>query len=294
MEKTGAVSTYVLGQGLDHASGRVHSVFGTSLNIEANGFLLHVGSVASPLSCLGVALPEQTMSELLGVAHVGDLVAFRPSAFRVYARARVVRVELDQLRRVSTEVPVVGESWSREALEAAVDPEELAGGIGLAPSADLAAALEALSQVALGGDAAGLDRAVAFLMGRGLGLTPSGDDILAGFGTALRARGLAGRFDGQGVAAQAASRTTSVSAAYLRAMADGYANEDYVDLVRGLGTTDAGACRGAVAHILAVGHTSGHDSLLGFVAGMGLLDHLGERLGARAGRACSRGRIAAK
>lgn len=274
MDTVGAVSTYVLQQGLDHTTGRVHSVFRTSLNIEVNGFLLHVGGMSDPLSCLGISLPDQEVAQLLAVTRVGDLVVFRSGTLRLYAQTRVVRVDLNSLDLVSTKVPVLGESWSRRTLEKALQPVEIVSGTGLVPSADLSAALRVLSRVAMGCDDERLDHAVMFLMGRGLGLTPSGDDILMGFGTALGARGLTSVFDGRNVASSAVGRTTDVSIAYLRAMADGYANEDFVSLVRSLRDRDDAVCRSAVARILSVGHTSGHDSLLGFIIGMGLFDLL--------------------
>ena len=47
------------------ATGAVHSVFRTSLNVMLDEFLLHIGSVEAPLSCLGITVAEQGASCLL-------------------------------------------------------------------------------------------------------------------------------------------------------------------------------------------------------------------------------------
>ena len=109
------------------------------------------------------------------------------------------------------------------------------------------------------------------LLGLGAGLTPEGDDVLAGLLVTLQSRRptrpLARRL-GEAVMALAGSRTTTVSAALLRHAADGYATPRLVDVVDALGgevsdkeVSDSevsdGALRDGVVRLLAVGHTSG-------------------------------------
>ncbi|MGZ4631904.1 MAG: oxamate carbamoyltransferase subunit AllH family protein [Actinomycetes bacterium] len=99
------------------------------------------------------------------------------------------------------------------------------------------------------------------LLGLGAGLTPEGDDVLAGLLVTLQSRRptrpLAHRL-GEAVTALAGSRTTAVSAALLRHAADGYSTPRLVDVVDGLGAeVPDGALRDAVVRLLAVGHTSG-------------------------------------
>ena len=276
MTGEGAISTYVLEQGLDGARGFVHSTFRSSLNVAADGFLLHVGKVNDPLSCLGMAVPKDEMRELLGRACQEDLVVFGEGFLRVYSTGGVTRIDYSGFGPVDTRIPRLGEDWSGKTLACAISDVDFREGVGLHPSHALAEALIDLSRAASGEDGGpSLVADVAdFLIGRGLGLTPSGDDLLAGFGCAQWARSheelLAGiRVEGL------PGRTTDVSVAYLRAMADGYANPDFVSLVRAVDAGDLRLTRKAAEGILTVGHTSGHDSLLGFVVGMGLLDCLG-------------------
>ena len=103
--------------------------------------------------------------------------------------------------------------------------------------------------------------AVAGLVGRGAGLTPSGDDALAG--ALLVAHAL-----GTGTALADAVRarlgaTTAVSAALLDAAADGYAARPVVTLVDAAVANDPDAVARALPAVLAIGHTSGTDTVTG-------------------------------
>lgn len=111
----------------------------------------------------------------------------------------------------------------------------------------------------------GVDR----LLGRGAGLTPSGDDALAGILLVHHAVGRAAP-----LAAAVRSRlsaTTAVSAALLDAAADGYAAPDVVALVDAAVAGDEAKVSRALPAVLAIGHTSGADLVAGIA---GALRHL--------------------
>ncbi len=120
--------------------------------------------------------------------------------------------------------------------------------------------------------------AVHDLVGRGPGLTPSGDDALAGALLLLRACGdHAGRLDALVAAVRArAGSTTAVSAALLDAAADGWAAPEVVALVDAVAVADAQAVATALPAVLATGHTSGRDLVTGVAAALAqapALDH---------------------
>lgn len=117
---------------------------------------------------------------------------------------------------------------------------------------------------------AGRPDAVARLVGRGPGLTPSGDDALAATLLARRALGMLpppGRSGAPDpLVAAVRSRlptTTAVSASLLAAAADGWATPEVVTLVEAAARGDAAAVRAALPPVLAVGHTSGADLVAG-------------------------------
>jgi hypothetical protein len=126
--------------------------------------------------------------------------------------------------------------------------------------------LGSLTRTLAAGEGSDVQDAATALLGLGVGLTPQGDDVLAGLLVTLVAapatRPLADRL-GDAVK-RAASRTTTLSAALLRDAADGFAVPAVVDLVDvlhepdhlGAATTD-GALADIVVRLLNVGHTSG-------------------------------------
>ena len=121
--------------------------------------------------------------------------------------------------------------------------------------------------------------AVSGLVGRGAGLTPSGDDALAGALLVTHALG-AGHALADAVRARLGA-TTAVSAALLDAAADGYAARPVVTLVDAAVATDLAGVRRALPAVLAIGHTSGADTVIGIRAALASL---------RVGVGCSDGR----
>ena len=107
------------------------------------------------------------------------------------------------------------------------------------------------------GDAA----AVGDLLGRGSGLTPTGDDVLAGWLVTAGATGLDHAGVASAVAAHAPSRTTAISAALLHAAVRGEAIPQLRILL--LALRSGIAVPQALRRLLAVGHTSGAGLALG-------------------------------
>lgn len=109
--------------------------------------------------------------------------------------------------------------------------------------------------------------APAALVGLGEGLTPAGDDVLAGVLLALRYLGRPTCADDlwAGIAEQVPRRTTALSATLLAAAADGDAAPQVIDLLAAL----AGhrPLEPALDRVLAIGSTSGSDIAHGLLAG---------------------------
>jgi len=109
-------------------------------------------------------------------------------------------------------------------------------------------------------------KALAKLAGWGPGLTPSGDDFLAGvmLGLWLR-RGADAAADCAQIYAAAAPRTTRLSRAFLRAACDGLTDERWHILLRALTLDDTAGLERAVRAVLSFGATSGLDMVSGFL-----------------------------
>lgn len=293
-----SVSSYVLTWAGIRAAGEVHSVFDTSFNIELAGHLLHVGSAEGPHSCLGVQLAPDAMAVLLASARPHDAVQLRDLHVRIYSRAGIAEFDMSSAPVEDTRFaslprldPIA--SGADAVLGRMLAERDLLSRIGLpwpgrsdAAVTDLArfsvgclmegrGSLSERDAVRIDAAARGMRAAVAYLVGRGLGLTPSGDDALCGFGCGLS---LVAGAASDGVALFSrevlrASRdaTTTVSMAYLSAMTAGYFNRDYLELARALADGESAQAGRAIDRILGVGHTSGADGLLGFAAAFGCL-----------------------
>jgi hypothetical protein len=111
-----------------------------------------------------------------------------------------------------------------------------------------------------------LDVAAAALAGRGAGLTPAGDDVLAGLLLVARLR--AGRTAESGLVALARQcRTHDISRAFLVEAARGRSVEALHDLLGAGADGDLAGARRACARLARVGHTSGLDLAYGVLAG---------------------------
>ncbi|WFE76614.1 DUF2877 domain-containing protein [Roseinatronobacter sp. S2] len=136
----------------------------------------------------------------------------------------------------------------------------------LKPAQDGASAQPAFAQLARGIHRhcqASLRRGTGELAGLGQGLTPAGDDFLCGLMLALNVAHPAPSILCQTITAQALRATTTLLGAFLRAAAAGHAMPQWHRLL----AEGASPSAQGVADILRYGHSSGGDSLAGFLWG---------------------------
>lgn len=261
-----AVSTYVLEKLPRQAAGRVHSVFAHSFNIEAEGFLLHVGTCRSPLSCYGARIPEREMNELLLRIRVGDGVVIQEGRLRIYDWEGVSVLDVGALepRDLFLGDPVASSDLA--LLQGLFGHLCLPERVGLPLDNRLCSCLHVLC--ARESSKTELSTPISWLLGRGPGLTPSGDDILVGVGIGLTLRGDARCFV-ETLRQILRYQTTDISRAYLVAMMSGYANEGYCALAQSLRQGEREKLEGTLRSLQRFGHTSGSDGLLGFAASCG-------------------------
>jgi hypothetical protein len=116
-----------------------------------------------------------------------------------------------------------------------------------------------------------VDAEVRALMGRGPGLTPSGDDVLAGMLVVLHGARSPAHARLRAAVTGCLDRTTVVSASMLRLAADGFADDAVVDVLDALVHAERGGVAAAVSRLCSVGATSGVDTLAGIQAGLAVL-----------------------
>lgn len=176
-------------------------------------------------------------------------------------RIRTGRWELAIVRRWSSAVrPIDPAAGITELTAAAVVARR---GVPGGQLAVLAEALENSTDSKFDGEAG---RAIDALIGLGPGLTPAGDDVLAGLLTGLHATGHADLARRWGRVERLDERTTALSADLIRLAAAGHAGVEVLHL---LAAMHSGApLRRPIERLLSVGHTSGADLATGLAIGL--------------------------
>lgn len=241
----------------------VHSVFATSMNLLVDGVLVHVGPASLPLSFTGLAIDDRTLAAFLPSVRRGDAALVRSGALWVCGRSARLGIALGSLKAVDLSV---------RSLRASAEALGTLGEVlrcraprrpcGLEGDGALVRAERLLAQASP--SEGELARAASLLVGRGPGLTPSGDDVLTGYGLGMWLMGEEGPYSRVLLAAVARKGTTDVSLGQLRAIAEGRASEPLHTLATTLADhAPAGLVERAVEGIESVGHTSGADALRG-------------------------------
>jgi len=258
-----------------HRHMSIHSVFESAVNVRAGDRLVScsTGVISSPN---GIEMAPRDLSRLqrLRCTTPHDVLEWCPLDRAITSRAgEVVIASTPQTVVFDTALPAAsGNNFDVSTSELV---EHLArtrarSGLGgewlvLTNEPTLTSAVESLG----GGR---VDEAVIHWLGRGPGLTPSGDDVLVGMVAALQ---FVGVVDSSGMVAlreliETAARrlTTDISAEYLHYACRGMVTGMVRDLLVALDRSNTVAVLDAVERLSRYGHTSGMDCVLGVVVGL--------------------------
>lgn len=239
-------------------TGVVHSVFANSFNVRFGAELMNLGPVSRPLSAIGVGLSDPCV--LTSELHEGDRVVIRERLMRFYPMHSLpVSVDLSAVEMVDVRLPDLADHSCLASLEQELREWNLESRIGLT--------IDATGREHLTRARAGLPLSTwgDWFVGRGLGLTPAGDDILLGYEFARRCMGSVLDVS---VAELLEGRTTDISTAGARALRKGYVNEPMARVLNAAMNGDPRAMKPAIAQVMSVGHTSGCDHLFGMALGI--------------------------
>ena len=244
---------------LDGARGRVRATFDRSAYIAVDGgplLVLHAGGDDhTPTSLCPASWPPAGSA-----VKVGDPVAGRAGRLKVGELVLDVR-GARVWRPPPSPACAPSIAWPGPTHRSALRAADRRTGALLPP----------LERALTRRDASAVAGCVASLVGRGPGLTPSGDDALVGMLAVLHRLGPAGGFTellGAAVTGQL-HRTGDISAHYLRLAAAGHFGERLIVLCDALARERD--VEVATAAVVATGATSGADALLGVVSGVAVL-----------------------
>lgn len=255
----------------------VHSVFDSSANLRLEPdapsvapALIHVGALAVEAP-FGINLPEPVWPAwrryLHGTSRHGRLVRgeWDPAAGR-FTGAATLTLGPSWRERVGDSTVPASTSVSPSALLGHPSPAVAVLASGIVMGSDAANVLDRL-RIAFDGLLDGRVDAATWLLGRGPGLTPSGDDILIGMLGALHRAALPARSADAAAALHrlldTSEPTTDVSAAYLR---DACRGRFAAPLRRVLLASTPAETVARLTTLRAIGHTSGADTILGLAA----------------------------
>lgn len=298
----GRISSYLREALSGRSAGAVHSCFNSSFNFTLSGRLVHAGPDFRPLCCFGMELPGDQARDMLRAIAPGDLVTCRDGRIVVYGRTEIFTLHADRMEtvdlRIENDMPHNETPHEDAALWGLLRELDLDGRLGIEMDGrfqECCRALEAFARWAGGrsgipcktGGRSGipcktgagsaipwntapasqpsLPEAITWLIGRGQGLTPSGDDILLGYGAGLLAldpSGAGRRFLDM-LSGCLHGQTTDISLGYYEGLMAGCANENMKFLLRGFWSNDRGDTARWLESVRAVGHTSGCDTLFG-------------------------------
>jgi hypothetical protein len=273
--------------------GRVHSVYGRAVNVifpegvvsVVDGTLgrgpLNITLAAREFDFLGLVREGSDVLAVGGHVELGSSLRIGLGSARRYCTpANFSRPALgaEGVRdNISIAKKVILDTGRLEGLGAllgpsAAHPESMDHSVTFVPWAR--GAVLALARGLSRGDVRGSLLASEGLIGLGVGLTPSGDDLLSGaiFALIQGSRNGVGRLSGlhelaSGIARSSIDRTTLLSQSYLQLACRGSANEVAYDFVEGLYAGTAEELKRALGRLLKRGATSGTDIATGATLG---------------------------
>lgn len=250
--------------------GNVHSVFKTSFNLVIDNQLFNFSEQGMPLSVYGCLLDKNKMAPLLKSCKPGNLVRLNNKIFTIYTINGTFQIDLSDIKEVDLSIPILHLSQKeikQTSIYHALQEIPFNNKIGLKNNEETEMTFQVLKVLS---DHSNNDikKAINYLIGRGEGLTPSGDDFLIGY-TMIRKAFLNGDTF-EKILKKCIDRqvTTDISQSFYKALFDGFVSSLFVSLIWTVEGVSQEEIEPLLHKILLYGHTSGYDTLFGFYLGL--------------------------
>lgn len=263
---TGIKSNYLSRFLSKNQIGKVHALFRSSFTLKFNDQLVHIGSTQQPLSAYGLAIAEDELKAILAVISQGAIVRLKEEVLLIYANERLFRLPTSGYTSVNLKVSdcmaaSVSPKW--HLLKTELEKHNLLHASAVIQQEYDRSLIEELMQKEIDSTQEA-NRYISHFWGRGIGLTPSGDDFLIGYGM-MQAVFLKNRHWMNALRDSLDQKTTTdVSEYYYRSLLDGYISAPFLELIRiAASGGDPEQLAVIINTIKEFGHTSGLDTLLG-------------------------------
>ncbi|WP_207942366.1 DUF2877 domain-containing protein [Candidatus Enterococcus lowellii] len=245
--------------------GKIHSVFDRSFNLKVGDRLVNVANYAGYLSSFGIYLPDDLFQAITPYVQQDNLVKIFANGLTLYSRNGIKKITWSEYEVVSLQVKQFQLTTAqRQLLREVLLEANLEQQIGL-PLEEKEQIIFQKMRQRKQQTLREWQEIVAYLVGRGKGLTPSGDDILVAYLVMLhvmkdtRAKEVL-------TALQQPLSTTDISKEYIWYSIKGYVNslvyQLYVDLEA---NKEKAVIKKDVQHVMRIGHSSGKDLSYGLL-----------------------------
>lgn len=247
--------------------GKIHSVFTQSFMIKVNNQLIHFGNYRQYISSFGTYIERQQYDSLKPYLKVGNIVRVTTDTFTIYSNAGVKTIETEFKELDLKVYPLPFNDKLIVDLTNLLETkiENMHTGLSLDE------AFDSIQKNLMTKKLNELDwnRVIKFLIGRGKGLTPSGDDLIIGYLFVMkmlspeRAETLSQALINYPLS------TTDVSKAYLLSCVKGHVSSPLHEFYKAIQEeADIDKLSKHITKIMRIGHTSGRDMTLGIKIGM--------------------------
>ncbi|WP_414842231.1 DUF2877 domain-containing protein [Enterococcus saccharolyticus] len=245
--------------------GKIHSVFDRSFNLKVGERLINVANYSGYLASFGLYLEDTLYQSLVPYLQQDNLVKVFSKGLTIYSREGIKKITWSDCEIVSLQAKNIQlTKEQQDVLKAVLEEAQVETKIGLPIDCHARQIFAKLRQKEL--TPSEWNEIISYLIGRGKGLTPSGDDILVAYLVMLYVRkdsrsiGLSHAFK------QRLLSTTDISKEYIWYARQGYVNslvyQLYIDLKN---NKEKEVIAYDVQQVMRIGHSSGNDLCYGLL-----------------------------
>lgn len=251
----------------------VHSVFDHSFNLQIAGHLINVANYSGYLSSFGLYLPDVMFAQIFPYIQQGNKVKIQKQKLTAYSIKGVQSVSWQEKEQEIVDLDVAKMTIPTEqltVLKEVLSNENLDEKIGLDLTEETKSVLKKLAYATKDElTTTDYEEITRFLIGRGKGLTPSGDDLLVAYLSILKLRKDSRAEEYSSVLAQSNLSTTDVSKEYVVASMQVHVNSLVYELYQDLQEEkEKKVIEKDVQKVMMIGHTSGKDLSMGLLIGL--------------------------
>ncbi|MGY3777945.1 DUF2877 domain-containing protein [Isobaculum melis] len=247
----------------------VHSVFENGFNLISDQRLLFIGTEKNGTLPFAIHLSARDIKAILPLIKKGQTFTREHQAWLALEIPCTISLQYAGHYQTKLEPTSSLDKGQYQALQEAVKKSAAINGFDQ-PLATIDWSKQRFGQALFSTEPAQQEEAIRYFIGRGKGLTPSGDDLLLGILAVHHQFGLVlpSFLTTLAQIVTTENCTTDVSKAYLKHAIKGEFSSSILQLMKGLSINPRENMSFALQQVLAHGHTSGADTITGLLLGL--------------------------